>query len=89
MDKNGFENRIKVFIWGTGKYGRKVFQVINDENCKVEGFIDNDPAKHGKTYEGIEILPFRKVEDDYDIIIISIVNYDEILYHLTVESLYH
>jgi glycosyltransferase family protein len=86
VDKNGFENRIKVFIWGTGKYGRKVFQVINDENCKVEGFIDNDPAKHGKTYEGIEILPFRKVEDDYDIIIISIVNYDEILYQLKLNN---
>lgn len=33
----------KVYIWGTGKYGRKVLPAVRTEYCSIEGFIDNDP----------------------------------------------
>lgn len=72
----------KIYIWGTGKYGRKVLDVVSKENCLVEGFIDNDPAKQGGTFEGIGIMSFKDVPEDYDAIIISIINYYAVLYQL-------
>ena len=53
----------KVYIWGTGKYGRKVLPAVRTEYCSIEGFIDNDPSKYGKVYSGIEIVPFREIMD--------------------------
>lgn len=76
----------KVYIWGTGKYGRKALQAINAQNCQVKGFIDNDPAKHDKLFEEIKILPFRDIAEDYDVIIISIINYYAVLYQLKLET---
>lgn len=76
----------KVYIWGTGKYGKKVLTVVRTENCSIEGFIDNDPSKYGKTYEGIEIIPFREIIEDYDYIVISVVKYHGILYQLNQEK---
>lgn len=73
---------MKVYIWGTGKYGRKVLQMIKTELCSIEGFIDNNPANHGKTLEGIKIMSYKEVAGDYDILIISIVKYEAILYQL-------
>lgn len=73
---------MNVYIWGTGKYGRKVLQMIKTEFCSIEGFIDNNPANHGKTLEGIQILSYKEAADKYDILIISIVKYEAILYQL-------
>ena len=53
----------KVYIWGPGKYGRKVLPAVRTEYCSIEGFIDNDPSKYGKVYSGIEIVPFREIMD--------------------------
>ena len=76
----------KVYIWGTGKYGRKVLPAVRTEYCSIEGFIDNDPSKYGKVYSGIEIVPFREIMDDYDYIVISVVKYHGILYQLKKEK---
>lgn len=77
---------MKVYIWGTGKYGKKVLRMIKTENCSVEGFIDNNPAKHGKTLEGIKILPYKDIAGDFDILIISMVAYEAVLYQLQMEE---
>ncbi len=57
---------MKIYIWGTGKYGRKVLQAVRRENCEMVGYIDNDPSKYGMSFEGIEIIPFKNISDDYD-----------------------
>lgn len=80
------ENKEKVYIWGTGKYGRKVLRTVKTENCQVLGFVDNDPSKRGKTYENIEIISFNEIVEDYNVLIIGIVNYDAVLYQLEREK---
>mgnify|MGYP002509914086 CR=1 FL=1 len=80
------EKREKVYIWGTGRYGRKVLRTIKTENCRVLGFVDNDPSKRGKTYENIEIISFNEIAEDYDVLIIGIVNYDAVIYQLEREK---
>lgn len=77
---------MKVYIWGTGKYGRKVLRMINTEMCSVEGFIDNNPEKRGKSCEGIRISSYRDIAKDYDILIVSIVEYEAVLYQLKLEG---
>lgn len=77
---------MKVYIWGTGKYGKKVLGMIRAENCTVEGFVDNNPANHGKMLEGIKILPYKEIMDDYDILIIAIVKYESVLYQLQTDA---
>lgn len=76
----------KIYIWGTGKYGRKVLDAVHTENCEVKGFIDNNPAKWGEFFEGVEIVSFRAISEDYDVIIISIINYYAVLYQLRMET---
>lgn len=77
---------MKIYIWGTGKGARKVLQAIRKESCQVEGFIDNDPAKHGELFENKKIIYFREIKEDYDYIIISTIGYDAILYQLEAEK---
>ena len=77
---------MKIYIWGTGKYGRKVLQAVRRENCEMVGYIDNDPSKYGMSFEGIEIIPFKNISDDYDALIISVVDYESILYQLRAEN---
>lgn len=77
---------MKVYIWGTGKYGRKVLRMINTEMCSVEGFIDNNPEKRGKSCEGIRIFSYRDIAEGYDFLIVSIVEYEAVLYQLKLEG---
>lgn len=73
---------MRVYIWGAGKYGKKVLQLINKESCEIRGFIDNDPKKSGKEFEGYQIVLFQKINLDFDFIIISIPVYEAVLYQL-------
>lgn len=72
----------KVYIWGAGRYGKKVLEAINLDRCHIEGFIDNDPIKKGKLFEKMEVVSFKNISKDYDMIIISIVEYYAVLYQL-------
>lgn len=85
-DMEDIGNKKKVYIWGTGRFGRKVCQTVKTENCQVLGFVDNDPSKRGKIYEGIEIISFKEMDGDYDVLIIGIVDYDAVLYQLEREK---
>lgn len=77
---------MNIYIWGTGKYGKKVLEAIKRESCRVKGYIDNDPGKWGGTFEGIDIVSFKKAADDYDVIIISVQNSEAVLYQLKLEG---
>lgn len=74
------------YIWGTGKNGRKVLAAINNANCQVNGFIDNDPSKQGTLFEEIKVISFKDIKKDYDVIIVSVINYYAILYQLKMEK---
>lgn len=66
----------KIYIWGAGRNGKRVLQILKTENCQVAGFIDNNPDKQGKKYEDIAIVSSKNIDKDYDFIIISIFNQD-------------
>ena len=36
-----------IYIWGTGKRGIKISQVLDYFNIPIKGYIDNDSSKHG------------------------------------------
>ncbi len=80
------EKKKKVYIWGTGKYGKQILQMIKTENCDVKGFIDNDPDKQGKIVENMDVISFKEAADQYDIIIISVLNYNAVLHQMKLEK---
>jgi UDP-GlcNAc:undecaprenyl-phosphate GlcNAc-1-phosphate transferase len=49
----------RVLIYGAGDKGVMVLHELRNDkllSCKVEGFIDDDPGKHGKTIDGVRIM---------------------------------
>jgi exopolysaccharide biosynthesis polyprenyl glycosylphosphotransferase len=68
-------------IYGAGKSGRILLNQIKlhpEFGFSVVGFVDDDPSKKGKTYEGVKVLgPFEKlpkiiVSHDVDEVLIAI-----------------
>ena len=57
-----FGDRIQpVVVYGAGGYGRETVQLIEDINAHrarwdVLGFIDDDPATHGREVNGLPVL---------------------------------
>ena len=47
----------KVFIWGAGYFGVRTLAQLDDIGVNIDGFIDMDAEKHGKTAESITIYP--------------------------------
>lgn len=77
---------MNIYIWGTGKYGQQILEMIRTETCNIKGFIDNDPVKQGKLVKNIPVVSFHDAADDYDMIIISVLNYDAVLYQMQLEG---
>ncbi|HUU55884.1 MAG TPA: sugar transferase [bacterium] len=72
---------MRALIYGAGKSGRILLNQIKlhpEFGYSVVGFVDDDPAKKGKTYEGVKILgPLEKlpkiiVSHDVDEVLIAI-----------------
>ncbi len=78
--------RGKIYIWGAGEYGRKILQAVKSDRYRVEGFVDNDPAKQGTTFQGVRISSFQEIAGDCDILIIAVMHYEAILYQLRAEG---
>lgn len=76
---------MKVYFWGIGKSCQKVL-----ENCisdvEIIGFIDNNPQQHGKYYNNKKIIGFQDIGTEYDYIIITVMNYDAVIYQLEKNS---
>jgi len=55
----------KILIVGAGDAGEKILREIRDTYYllyKIEGFLDDDPAKHGRAIHGVKILgPVKKM----------------------------
>lgn len=72
--KNQIERKRKFYIWGTGKYGKNVYELVMVyfENMKVSGFIDS--FKSGQ-YMGQEVYkPEEVLKDDGIVILVATVN---------------
>lgn len=46
----------KLYLFGTGQFARSFLSQYENE-CSIDGFIDNDPDKWGKDLEGVCIYP--------------------------------
>lgn len=76
----------RIYIWGAGEYGRKILQAVKTSKCQVCGFVDNDPAKQGQTFEGIKIVSYKEIVGEYDALVIAIMRYEAVLYQLRLEG---
>lgn len=48
---------LKTVIIGAGGHGKVVLDILQqDQNIEVTGFIDDDPSKHGKKINGIQVI---------------------------------
>ncbi len=72
---------MKIYIWGLGKGCERVLANL-EKNVEIIGFIDNNPAFQGKKHKEKPILSFEAIEEEFDYIIISIINYKAVLFQL-------
>lgn len=72
---------MKIYFWGTGKGCRKaLLNYIYGE--EIAGYIDNNPAQWGKTFQGEKIISFKEASSDADILIVTVIQYDAVLYQI-------
>jgi FlaA1/EpsC-like NDP-sugar epimerase len=65
------DTKRKILIFGASLGGTRVFSVLGKSESVV-AFVDNDPAKQGKTLHGHDILPTPvALKLDFDAIIIA------------------
>lgn len=48
-------------IIGAGTYGHVYLSYLKDAGVQVVGFIDDNPAEHGKVYDGVPVLGGREI----------------------------
>lgn len=73
---------MRVYFWGIGQNCDKALKNFKRENNEIAGFIDNNPKCHGEIYEGKSIIYPREIQDDFDYIIVTVVNYKSVLFQL-------
>lgn len=72
---------MKIYFWGTGNGCRKALtNYIGTE--ELTGFIDNNPKYIGQHFENKNIVMFKDVKDDFDYIVVTVMNYAAIEYQL-------
>lgn len=72
---------MKVYFWGTGKGCRKALPNYTYGE-EIVGFIDNNPAQWGKTFQEKKIVSFKEALSDADILIVTVMQYDAVLYQI-------
>ena len=86
----------RIYIFGAGFNGNRLLKKFNATgNCKVFGFIDNDPEKvnsfkadTGERLECLLLEDYKKIEDKEDILIVSTA-VPEISRQLVKNHIYH
>lgn len=72
---------MKIYVWGTGKGCKKaMLNYVYDE--EIAGYIDNDPERWGKNFQGKRVVNFREALQDADSIIVTVMQYDAVLYQI-------
>ncbi|MCI9220007.1 MAG: DUF1792 domain-containing protein [Lachnospiraceae bacterium] len=72
---------MKIYFWGTGKGCKKALQnyIYGEE---ISGYIDNNPEQWGKSFQGKRIVSFEESMADAELIVITAMQYDAILYQI-------
>lgn len=69
-NRKRFPENKKFIIWGAGKYGKDIFQIIGEKN--VYCFGDNSPDKQGRDLCGKQIIDYeelKKISRDYNCLV--------------------
>jgi len=76
---------MKIYFWGIGKGCRKA---LANYTCveEITGFIDNDPKFIEQYFENKKIYKFKEIKDDFDYIVVTVMNYAAIDYQLKLDS---
>lgn len=63
----------RIVIFGVSAYGRAIYRVFREnKNYEIVAFIDNDPQKHGGTFDGKKIInPLNLNQLKYDQIYVA------------------
>lgn len=72
---------MKIYFWGTGKGCKKALQNYTYGE-EITGYIDNNPAQWGKTFQGKIIVSFKEASVDADLIAVTVMQYDAVLYQI-------
>ena len=73
---------MRLYIWGTGIKCKNVLAALDESRCTILGFIDNNPDKQGTTFLDQKIVAFKKIEKEFDYIVVSVQSYQSILYQI-------
>mgnify|MGYP000548122692 CR=1 FL=1 len=75
---NSFEEAKKAeyVIFGAGERGHVSYQLLNELGFKVVAFSDNDKTKHGKKFDGLQVIPPVELAKKYNhcYIIVAVLN---------------
>lgn len=74
----------KVHIFGAGKRGKQVYDVLNAYGFEILGFIDNSAEKQGSTFAGKQVYGFEEallhMKSDGIIVVVSPKNCKDICF---------
>ena len=66
----------KLIIWGAGKCGIAMYDVLSSVGYHVEGFVDNK-LNDGKSFEGVPIINKGDLNPQKDFVIISVLSQEK------------
>lgn len=50
------EIKTNLYIYGMGHFGVRTYMLLKDNGILIKGFIDANPIKQGKNFDGIECI---------------------------------
>ena len=56
----------KLYIWGAGVAGEALHGHLCAEPLRIDGFLDSNPQKQGKSFCGLPVFPPEKLEEEQD-----------------------
>lgn len=68
----------RVYIFGTGKGKLYVNRCLIRNEIEILGYIDNYKANMVRKYEGIPVIKQNELDKDFDYIIVSLMQYDNV-----------
>ena len=78
----------KVYIWGTGFFGVKVYKVLEKTEVRILGFLDNDINKQNESLFNQVIFSIKALDSFDDVtIIIATIDYEEEIYNQIIETI--
>lgn len=78
---------MKVYLWGIGKGCEKALHNLKKEKVDILGFVDNNPQLLSEHYKGKKIFSLNQISNDFDYIIITVIQYEAILFQLEKEDI--